>query len=65
MPRPKIDPEKRRTERFETLLTPAEAKALEAARKGPGHFSDGRSRTPVSEFIRDALLPLIRPWLDR
>lgn len=63
MPRPKLDPEKRRTERFETLLTEVEAAALNEARK---EWRRGlRVEVPVSEFIRDALLPLIRPWLKR
>ena len=55
MARPKIAADKRRTVRVETLLTPAEAEALRKA----------RSETPVSEFVRDALRPLIRPWFPK
>ncbi len=53
MPRPRIDRKKRLTEKVSTLLSVPERKALEKARKG----------RPKSEFIREAILPLIRPWM--
>lgn len=53
MPRPRIDPEKRLTEKVTSLLSVPEREALDKARKG----------RPVSEWIRDAILPLIRPWM--
>lgn len=53
MPRPRVDPEKRLSEKVTTDLTPRERKAVDEARKG----------RPVSEWIRETILPFLRAWL--
>lgn len=54
MPRPRVDPEKRLSEKVNTKLTSAQLKALHRARNG----------RPVSEWVREtAILPLLRAWL--
>lgn len=53
MPRPRIDPAKKLTEKATALFSERERKALDRARKG----------RPVSEWIRETCLPFIRAWL--
>jgi hypothetical protein len=53
MPRPRVDPEKQLSEKVNVKLTPPQLEALHRARNG----------RPVSEWIREKILPLLRAWL--
>lgn len=53
MPRPRIEPGKQLSEKVDVKLTTAQLKALHRARNG----------RPVSEWIRETILPFLRAWL--
>lgn len=53
MPRPRVDPKKKLSEKVTTLFSKPERKALDKARNG----------RPVSEWIRETILPFLRAWL--
>jgi hypothetical protein len=53
MPRPRVNPDKKLTEQVYVLLTKVEREAVDKARKG----------RPVSEWIRETILPFLRAWL--
>lgn len=52
MPRPRVDEAKRLTETAEVKLSKAQLAALHEARKG----------RPVSEWIRETILPVLRGY---
>lgn len=53
MPRPRVDDDKKLSEMVHVLFSKAEREAIEQARKG----------RPVSEWIRETILPFLRAWL--